>query len=71
MTQERLRRPASTDRAAESSEAPTAPAPHAAENGDRLKAELDDLLDEIDDVLEHNVVGAAEFVASYVQAGGQ
>jgi ubiquitin-like protein Pup len=33
-----------------------------------LKAELDDLLDEIDEVLEDN---AEEFVRSYVQKGGQ
>lgn len=36
--------------------------------GDKLKADLDDLLDEIDDVLETN---AEEFVKSYVQKGGQ
>lgn len=36
--------------------------------GDELKAELDALLDEIDDVLEEN---AEQFVASYVQKGGQ
>ena len=36
--------------------------------GDRLKAELDDLLDEIDEVLETN---AEEFVNSYIQKGGQ
>jgi ubiquitin-like protein Pup len=35
---------------------------------DRLKEELDDLLDEIDDVLETN---AEDFVKSYVQKGGQ
>lgn len=35
---------------------------------DRLKAELDDLLDEIDEVLETN---AEDFVKSYVQKGGQ
>ncbi len=38
------------------------------ERGDKLKAELDDLLDEIDDVLETN---AEDFVKSYVQKGGQ
>ncbi len=38
------------------------------EDGTRLKAELDDLLDEIDEVLESN---AEEFVKSYVQKGGQ
>ena len=38
------------------------------ESGDKLKAELDDLLDEIDDVLETN---AEDFVKSYIQKGGQ
>ena len=40
----------------------------ATDKGERLKAELDDLLDEIDDVLETN---AEDFVKSYVQKGGQ
>ena len=43
-------------------------APATTERGDKLKAELDDLLDEIDEVLETNAV---EFVKSYVQKGGQ
>jgi prokaryotic ubiquitin-like protein Pup len=43
-------------------------APVASEKGDKLKAELDDLLDEIDEVLETN---AEDFVKSYVQKGGQ
>ena len=43
-------------------------APAVTETGDKLKAELDDLLDEIDDVLETN---AEDFVKSYVQKGGQ
>ena len=43
-------------------------APVVAATGDKLKAELDDLLDEIDDVLETN---AEDFVKSYVQKGGQ
>jgi len=34
----------------------------------KLKAELDDLLDEIDGVLETN---AEDFVKSYVQKGGE
>lgn len=34
----------------------------------KLKAELDDLLDEIDGVLETN---ADEFVKSYIQKGGE
>ena len=42
--------------------------PVANASGDKLKAELDDLLDEIDDVLETN---AEDFVKSYVQKGGQ
>lgn len=44
------------------------PAPAGAERGDKIKAELDDLLDEIDEVLEDN---AEEFVRNYVQKGGQ
>ena len=43
-------------------------APPASESGEKLKAELDDLLDEIDEVLETN---AEDFVKSYVQKGGQ
>lgn len=43
-------------------------APAASEKGEKLKAEMDDLLDEIDDVLETN---AEDFVKSYVQKGGQ
>ena len=42
--------------------------PPASESGEKLKAELDDLLDEIDDVLETN---AEDFVKSYIQKGGQ
>ena len=38
------------------------------DQGEKIKSELDDLLDEIDDVLEEN---AEEFVKSYVQKGGQ
>ncbi len=36
--------------------------------GEKLKAELDELLDEIDEVLEDN---AEDFVRSYVQKGGE
>ena len=36
--------------------------------GKKIKEELDNLLDEIDDILEEN---AEEFVKSYVQRGGQ
>ncbi|MDQ3123712.1 MAG: ubiquitin-like protein Pup [bacterium] len=38
------------------------------ESGVKLKAELDELLDEIDEVLE---VNAEDFVKSYVQKGGE
>ncbi len=38
------------------------------ETGEKIKADIDDLLDEIDDVLETN---AEDFVKSYVQKGGQ
>lgn len=43
-------------------------APATSEKGEALKAELDDLLDEIDEVLESN---AEDFVKSYVQKGGE
>ena len=42
--------------------------PKVAETGQRLKEEMDDLVDEIDKVLEEN---AAEFVKNYVQKGGE
>ena len=51
-----------------SDEADVAETPAASESGEKLKAELDDLLDEIDDVLETN---AEDFVKSYIQKGGQ
>jgi len=42
--------------------------PATSERGENLKAEIDDLLDEIDEVLEDN---AEEFVRNYVQKGGE
>jgi ubiquitin-like protein Pup len=42
--------------------------PAATEKGEELKAELDDLLDEIDEVLE---VNAEEFVKGFIQKGGE
>jgi ubiquitin-like protein Pup len=42
--------------------------PATSASGEKLKAELDDLLDEIDEVLEDN---AEEFVRNYVQKGGE
>ena len=43
-------------------------APATSERGEKLKEDIDDLLDEIDSVLEDN---AEEFVRNYVQKGGQ
>jgi ubiquitin-like protein Pup len=42
--------------------------PATSAQGDKIKAELDDLLDEIDEVLETN---AEDFVKSYIQKGGE
>jgi ubiquitin-like protein Pup len=42
--------------------------PATSEQGEKIKAELDDLLDEIDEVLESN---SEDFVKSYVQKGGE
>jgi ubiquitin-like protein Pup len=46
----------------------TEDAPTTSERGEKIKADLDDLMDEIDEVLEDN---AEEFVRNYVQKGGQ
>lgn len=61
--QERVKRGASQDH--ETDAEPVATDPDA---GTRLKSDLDDLLDDIDQVLEEN---AEEFVKNYVQKGGQ
>lgn len=42
--------------------------PATSETGEKLKADIDDLLDEIDEVLESN---AEDFVRQYVQKGGE
>jgi ubiquitin-like protein Pup len=42
--------------------------PPSTEAGEKIKAELDELLDEIDDVLETN---ADDFVKAYIQKGGE
>lgn len=60
---EQIHKPSPTERESESSEAPAA-----SERGEELKADIDDLLDEIDEVLETN---AEDFVKSYIQKGGQ
>ncbi len=53
--------PARTEEVVEDAPASTKP-------GEQIKADLDELLDEIDGVLEEN---AEEFVKSYVQKGGE
>jgi ubiquitin-like protein Pup len=60
---ERKQKPAPKERVQEAVEV-DAPA----RQGEKIKEELDDLLDEIDTVLEEN---AEEFVKSYVQKGGE
>ena len=52
----------------ESDEVKTVDEVPVSKQGQKIKAELDDLLDEIDEVLETN---AEEFVKSYVQKGGE
>jgi ubiquitin-like protein Pup len=67
--QEQKRKAPAADRTTTETETEIAePAPATSERGDKIKAELDDLLDEIDEVLEDN---AEEFVRNYVQKGGQ
>ena len=61
---EHIRKPAPQRQAPDE----VADAPATSETGEKLKADIDDLLDEIDDVLETN---AEDFVRSYVQKGGQ
>ena len=60
---EQVQKPAPAER-----ETQEAQAPATSERGEEIKAELDDLLDEIDEVLESN---AEDFVKSYIQKGGQ
>ncbi len=62
---EQIRKPTPTR---EEEEAEVEDAPGRSESGEKLKAELDDLLDEIDEVLETN---AEDFVKSYIQKGGE
>jgi len=42
--------------------------PNTIEKGEKLKKDIDDVLDKIDDILEEN---AEEFVTNYVQKGGE
>ncbi|MFT4288629.1 ubiquitin-like protein Pup [Nocardioides sp.] len=53
---------------AETDEVEVAPETDLAERKESLDADVDDILDEIDDVLETN---AEDFVKSFIQKGGQ
>ncbi len=66
--QEQKRKGSASTRSTETEEEVAEAAPPSSERGEKIKAELDDLLDEIDEVLEDN---AEEFVRNYVQKGGQ
>jgi ubiquitin-like protein Pup len=61
----REQKPAPKERDAEMAEVA---APPETEKAEKLKGDIDDLLDEIDSVLEDN---AEDFVRNYVQKGGQ
>jgi ubiquitin-like protein Pup len=61
----REQKPAPKERDAEMAEVA---APAETEKAEKLKGDIDDLLDEIDSVLEDN---AEDFVRNYVQKGGQ
>ncbi len=67
MAEQEQKRKGSGARSTET-EAEVETTPATSERGEKIKAELDDLLDEIDEVLEDN---AEEFVRNYVQKGGQ
>jgi len=66
--QEQKKKGSGTTRTTETETEVADAAPATSERGEKIKAELDDLLDEIDEVLEDN---AEEFVRNYVQKGGQ
>jgi prokaryotic ubiquitin-like protein Pup len=66
--QEQKKKGSGTNRTTETETEVAETAPATSERGEKIKAELDDLLDEIDEVLEDN---AEEFVRNYVQKGGQ
>ena len=69
MAEREQRQRGGSDRTAEEAEVTDVATPPAStERSDRLKGEMDDLLDEIDEVLESN---AEEFVKSYIQKGGE
>lgn len=52
----------------EKAEKPVEANPEVIEKGNKIKKDVDDLLDKIDNILEEN---AEEFVKNYVQKGGE
>lgn len=62
--QEQTRRTTTSTTESQDVEAP----PADRDSSEQLKAELDDILDQIDQVLEEN---AEDFVRNYVQKGGE
>jgi ubiquitin-like protein Pup len=68
MAEQEQKRKGSGTRSTEAETEVEEAAPASSERGEKIKADLDDLLDEIDEVLEDN---AEEFVRNYVQKGGQ
>lgn len=64
-SQEQIRRPQKEEK----KEVPEAkPNPRTIEKGEKLKKDIDDLLDKVDGILEEN---AQEFVKNYIQKGGE
>ena len=62
-------RQATSEKATTKDEAPQPAAKSATEErGEKLRAAMDDLIDEIDEALQEN---AEEFVNNYVQRGGE
>ena len=68
MPERELRKKPAPQRRENTEEAVEEPDAAESETGTKIKAELDELLDEIDDVLETN---AEDFVKSYIQKGGE
>ncbi|MFT4263303.1 MAG: ubiquitin-like protein Pup [Nocardioides sp.] len=67
MAQEQ-KQPSKSDQEVDESSADEAVASDLAERKESLDADVDDILDEIDDVLETN---AEDFVKSFIQKGGE
>ena len=68
MAEQEQKRKGSGTRSTETETEVEEAAPASSERGEKIKADLEDLLDEIDEVLEDN---AEEFVRNYVQKGGE